>query len=222
MRAASRRTTRSASRAQASAVVPYVDATTLTRHVTTLIRSRWPGLDPRDYTWRTVARYCRERESAPRPANLAVWVRDTLHQLIVDDQRADRGVDDYHSELNLLLRELARRAPQQISPALLRRAVGHLHPRDVIIARLVLLGHQRIAIASRLGVTSTEVDQAYARSRARFRAVIGSDPELCHALRRAARESAPWATTGPAPRGAITRREISRLASLAETAAGVA
>lgn len=222
MRAASRRTTRPAAHAQAPIAVPYVDATTLTRHVTTLIRSRWPGLDPRDYTWRTVARYCRERETSPRPANLGVWVRDTLHQLIVDDQRADRGVDDYHSELNLLLRELARRTPKQISTALLKRAVGHLHPRDVIIARLVLLGHQRMAIASRLGVTSTEVDQAYARSRARFRAVIGSDLELCHALRRATRESAQWVPPAPAPRTPIAGREIGRLASLAETAAGVA
>lgn len=153
--------------------------------VRAVLRSRWPGTNPDYVEWRIIARFNAEAAAGRRPDDLTVWTRSVVYGLVVDDQRADQGQRQHARELDVLLRELSRPATPLIGRALLAGAVAHLHPRDVIILRMLLAGHRGRVVARRVGVPVGEVDLAYSRARARLRAAIGSDPELCNALQQA-------------------------------------
>ena len=154
-----------------------------------LARSRWPNLDADDIGRRVVLRLRREREAGQRNREISTWLRSAVFELVVRDQRADRGDDRHYAELTVLLQELATPTRGRIRTDLLLRAVSHLHPRDVAMLRLTLLGHSSDAVAERLGARRIEVERAYDRGRARLRAAIEDDDELREALRRAVRGS---------------------------------
>ncbi|GAA3614794.1 hypothetical protein [Microlunatus ginsengisoli] len=150
-----------------------------------VVRSRWPGLNPDYVGWRTVARYRTQTAAGQFPDDLVTWTRSAVYELAVEDQRADRGATAHAVELDALLHELAHPAARLVDRAVLGRAVAHLHPRDIMILRLLLAGHRRPTVADRVGVGTGEIDAAYGRARARLRATIGADPQLQAALRRA-------------------------------------
>jgi DNA-directed RNA polymerase specialized sigma24 family protein len=153
------------------------------RQALRLARARWPEFEADDLARRAMKRY--ERRAGPdgRPDNITVWLRSTIYQLVVDDQRADRGERQHDGELSMLLRQLVRPPAEQIRPDLVRRAVAHLHNRDLHVLRLQLLGFCTDEIALRHGMSGAQVDQAYRRSRRRLRAAIEHDPQLLHGLR---------------------------------------
>jgi hypothetical protein len=154
-----------------------------------LARSRWPNVDADDIGRRVVLRLRRERESGQRHREISMWLRNAVYELVLRDQRADRGDDRHYAELTVLLQELATPTQGRIGTDLLLRAVSNLHPRDVAMLRLTLLGHSSDAVAARLGAGRIEVDRAYDRGRARLRAAIDDDDDLRAALRRAVRDS---------------------------------
>ena len=133
-------------------------------------------------------RFRHERIAGYRHDDLSIWLRSAVYELVVRDQRADRGDERRYEELTVLLQEVATPTRGRIRPDLLVRALRNLHPRDVVMLRLKLLGHSNGAVAERLGVRIAEVDRAYDRGRARLRATIHADADLRDALRQAARD----------------------------------
>jgi DNA-directed RNA polymerase specialized sigma24 family protein len=153
-----------------------------------LARSRWPNVDADDIGRRVVFRFQREQESGQRHREISTWLRSAVYGMVVRDQRADRGDDRHYAELTVLLQELATPTLGRVRSDLLLRAVCNLHPRDLAMLRLTLLGHSSDAVAERLGVQPVEVERGYDRGRARLRAAIEDDDELRVALRRAVRD----------------------------------
>ncbi len=180
-------TSPTSSRRGARSAVRTAESGRLHTQAAALVRSRWPGLDANDIAHRVVLRLQHERNAGYRHDDLSIWLRSAVYELVVRDQRADRGDDRHYEELTVLLQELATPARGRIRTDLVRRALHHIHPRDVVMLRLKLLGHSDTAVAERLGVRIVEVDRAYDRGRARLRATIDSDGELRDALGQAAR-----------------------------------
>jgi DNA-directed RNA polymerase specialized sigma24 family protein len=154
---------------------------------TALARSRWPNLDADDIGRRVVLRFRREREAGHLHREIATWLRSAVYEQVVRDQRADRGDDRHYVELTVLLQELATPSLGRLPSDLLLRAMSNLHPHDIAMLRLTLLGHSSDAVAERLGARPIEVDRAYDRGRARLRAAIEDDDELREALRQVVR-----------------------------------
>lgn len=155
-----------------------------------LLRARWPGANAEFIGRRTVARYRAEAAAGNRPGDLETWLRTTLYEIVVEDQRADRGQSGHGAELDALLTVLAWPSRQRLdgwplNRSVLSRAIGHLHARDLIVVRQIVLGESRTTIGRRLGIGVGEVDRTYDRARARLRATIGADEELSEALGRA-------------------------------------
>jgi DNA-binding CsgD family transcriptional regulator len=151
-----------------------------------VLRQRWPELDLDYVAWRVQARYRVQPNRSTEDVTL--WTRSAVYELVVEDQRADRGQTGQATELATLLCQLAGPTPS-IGRGMIRRATTNLHPRDVAIVRLLLAGHRFDAVAQRFGLSVGAVEQAYGRVRARLRATIETDPALRTALSEA-REAA--------------------------------
>lgn len=160
-----------------------------------VLRQRWPELNLDYVSWRVEGRYRIELAEGRRTDDPTLWTRSAVYELVVEDQRADRGQTGQPGqtdELTTLLRQLVDPAPS-MGHGMILRATVNLHPRDVAIVRPLLTGHRFDAVARRLGLSVGAVEQAYGRVRARLRATIEADPELRAALseaREAARAAA--------------------------------
>jgi DNA-directed RNA polymerase specialized sigma24 family protein len=121
------------------------------------------------------------------PTDLSGWLRRTMYDVVRGDRQADAGQRHYEAELGVLLRQVTTSPARRVRPDLVQRAVAHLHPRDRLLLRLRLHGHERSEVATRLGTTPAAVDQAYRRSRHRLRAAIEHDQELLAHLRELSR-----------------------------------